>query len=144
MRPTHFRGYLIDNYGRGYPRIWFAGGVVYIHILIWEEANGPKPEGFDVHHKDKDKWNWGLENLELLSKSDHQKTHRGWIKTDGSWSHKPCSQCKRVLLLEDFFASSKASYGVCKECHKVRVYKWRENNRERYLAGRKKLREANK
>jgi hypothetical protein len=47
----------------------------YCHRLIWEEDVGPIPEGFDVHHKDGNKLNNLLNNLECISKSDHMRLH---------------------------------------------------------------------
>ena len=59
---TIHKGYL--RYKRG-----------YCHRMIWEQDVGPIPEGFDVHHKDGNKLNNLLENLECLSKSDHVRLH---------------------------------------------------------------------
>lgn len=47
----------------------------YCHRIIWEEDVGPIPEGFDVHHKDGNKLNNLLENLDCISKSDHMRLH---------------------------------------------------------------------
>lgn len=44
--------------------------------VVWEAANGPIPTGFGVHHRDEDKLNDILDNLELLSKADHLAIHR--------------------------------------------------------------------
>ncbi|MCJ7747890.1 MAG: HNH endonuclease [Desulfobacterales bacterium] len=42
---------------------------------IWEQAYGPIPKGYDVHHKDEDKENDTLENFELLLGEDHDNLH---------------------------------------------------------------------
>lgn len=39
----------------------------YVHRLVWEAFNGPIPEGFEINHKDEDKCNNALENLELVT-----------------------------------------------------------------------------
>lgn len=44
--------------------------------VVWEFANGPIPAGFGVHHRDENKLNDALDNLELLSKADHLAVHR--------------------------------------------------------------------
>lgn len=49
----------------------------YEHRLVWEEANGPLPSGWIIHHKNGDKTDNRLENLEALDKTGHAKTH-GW------------------------------------------------------------------
>lgn len=47
----------------------------YLHLEMWEQANGPIPAGHDVHHRDGDKTNNVLDNLELLTKSEHGRRH---------------------------------------------------------------------
>lgn len=46
-----------------------------LHVYIWEFFNGEIPPGCHVHHKDFSKSNNEIDNLELLSKSDHAKLH---------------------------------------------------------------------
>lgn len=43
---------------------------------VWETANGPIPEGMGIHHKNEDKLDDRLENLELVSKAEHLAEHR--------------------------------------------------------------------
>lgn len=40
---------------------------VYVHRAIWEAFNGPIPEGYEINHKDENRQNNNLENLELLT-----------------------------------------------------------------------------
>lgn len=61
-RPN-IRGYMYNN----------TNGV--LHRKVWECYNGPIPEGYDIHHKDGDKSNNNIDNLELLSHSEHAKHH---------------------------------------------------------------------
>jgi len=42
---------------------------------IWEQEHGPIPEEYDVHHKDVNKENDGLDNLELILSEDHDNLH---------------------------------------------------------------------
>lgn len=56
-------------YGRRYPRS------VFMHRYVWERHNGAIPDGYHVHHIDHDKSNNRLENLELLSASEHSSMH---------------------------------------------------------------------
>jgi hypothetical protein len=48
---------------------------VRMHIYVWEKHNGPVPEGFHIHHKDKNKDNNSIENLVLLSEAEHLSMH---------------------------------------------------------------------
>lgn len=45
------------------------------HRIIWEQDIGPIAERFDIHHKDGNKFNNLIENLQCLSKSDHMALH---------------------------------------------------------------------
>jgi hypothetical protein len=42
-----------------------------IHRAVWEFYNGKIPPSHDIHHKDHDKGNNRIENLELFTKSEH-------------------------------------------------------------------------
>lgn len=46
---------------------------VYIHRLVYEAFNGPLPEGLQINHKDGDKGNNALSNLEAITPSDNSK-----------------------------------------------------------------------
>lgn len=45
------------------------------HRWVWENYNGSIPEGMDIHHKDADKSNNDISNLEMLNRSEHRKEH---------------------------------------------------------------------
>ncbi len=47
----------------------------YVHRLIFEAANGPLPEGFDIHHLCRQKACVNLDHLEALPKSEHTRLH---------------------------------------------------------------------
>ena len=46
-----------------------------LHVYIWEKENGPVPDGYEVHHVDKNKNNNELDNLQLLTTEEHRKIH---------------------------------------------------------------------
>ena len=46
-----------------------------LHRYIWEYYNGEIPKGYHIHHKDHNKNNNELENLELLTKEEHRIRH---------------------------------------------------------------------
>jgi hypothetical protein len=80
---------------RGYYRI--TSGIhadELLHRLIWEDINGPIPEGYIIHHKDFNKLNNDLNNLQCLTKSEHITLHhkyKEWStesKTKASKTHK--------------------------------------------------------
>jgi hypothetical protein len=47
---------------------------------VWEQVNGPIPPGMGIHHRDGDKLNDTIENLQLVTKSEHLSIHRGEYK----------------------------------------------------------------
>lgn len=46
-----------------------------IHRLVWESFRGDVPNGFVVHHKDNNKQNNNIKNLQLVSTMEHHKIH---------------------------------------------------------------------
>ena len=46
-----------------------------LHVYIWECENGEIPNGYSVHHKDEDKSNNEISNLELMTNSKHTRLH---------------------------------------------------------------------
>lgn len=46
-----------------------------LHRMVWICYNGEIPEGHDIHHKDFDKENNVISNLELVHKDEHKKIH---------------------------------------------------------------------
>lgn len=45
--------------------------------LVWIGINGLIPEGFELHHKDEDRFNDSIDNLELLTDESHSDFHYG-------------------------------------------------------------------
>lgn len=59
-----------------YPAIWLNNKNTHIHRLEWIKYNGEIPKGYIVHHKDENKLNWSINNLELLKRSKHVLKHQ--------------------------------------------------------------------
>ena len=127
-----FNGFAVYQDAKGYKCIWINGKDVKVHVFVWEQINGSKPDGYEIHHIDHDKGNYDIENLELLSKSDHRRIHAGWIKTDGEWSHKPCTGCGKILSLDNFYPRKGYTPSAkCKPCHCKQAFEWNKNNIEK-------------
>jgi hypothetical protein len=47
-----------------------------LHRLVWEDAHGPIPDGYVVHHRDGDSLNNAVDNLELLPRGEHIGHHK--------------------------------------------------------------------
>lgn len=131
-----FEGFGIWYDKKGYPNIWLNNKSVKIHVYVWERVYGEKPKGHDVHHIDENKGNYSLDNLKLLSCSDHQKTHAGWIKENGEWKLKPCKDCKRLLTLDKFYPRKGLTpSNKCKECSLIM---WKEIGKDPNFKKRRK------
>lgn len=46
-----------------------------MHVYVWEYYNGAIPKGYEIHHKDCDKSNNNISNLEMLISSKHKALH---------------------------------------------------------------------
>lgn len=66
-----------------YPAIYKDGENCHIHRLEWEKFNGKIPDGYVVHHKDENKLNWSIDNLELLTRAEHIMRHKNVVKRPG-------------------------------------------------------------
>lgn len=45
------------------------------HRIIWETAYGDIPKGYDIHHKDHNRTNNSISNLEMIEHSTHRSNH---------------------------------------------------------------------
>jgi hypothetical protein len=57
---------------------WNVGGKYvyqFEHRSVWEQANGPVPDGHEIHHVNGDKGDNRLENLQLMRGFDHRQHH---------------------------------------------------------------------
>lgn len=116
-----YDGFSVYADAKGYPIIYIAGKEIKLHVYVWEKQNGNKPLGMQVHHIDGCKSNYAIDNLMLVSQSDHSKIHAGWVRNEaGDWTHKPCNQCKKILPLDAFYKrKGYTPSALCKACHCV-------------------------
>jgi hypothetical protein len=66
------RSYTVGN--NGYYRCT-TGDRHLLHRRMWEDARGPIPEDWDIHHLDEDKLHNSLDNFECLPKSEHTRLY---------------------------------------------------------------------
>lgn len=68
-------GYMWQKLGEG-ARDWRQK-----HILVWEEAHGPIPDGHIITFKDGDKTNYDLENLAMITMAESIELTRRGLRT---------------------------------------------------------------
>lgn len=66
-----------------YPAVYINGKSHHVHRLQWIKYHGEIPKGCVVHHKDENKLNWDIDNLELLSRKDHIFQHKDIVHRKG-------------------------------------------------------------
>lgn len=101
--PAEFRNrniFLLSK--KGYPGVYWpehptsnASGIAYVHRVVAFEHFGERVFESHVHHKNGDVWDWCIENLELLTASDHAKHHFGVEPME-----RPCGSCGASLQIK--------------------------------------------
>ncbi len=93
MQSYEYKGKIYKKHANGY---YTKIECIQLHRIIWEDHFGPIPEGFCIHHKDGNKENNDVFNLECISRKDHAKHH--WDKDDGSKKAKVKENLKKAHL----------------------------------------------
>lgn len=154
---TYYKKWKI-HIGNGYPYIRVDHKNIKLHVFIWEQKNGERPKGYNVHHKDNNKLNYDINNLELLTIGDHRRIHNGLIRENGIWKYKFCRLCNKTLPLNKFkYISTRKNHSTyCRVCtnkkvasiirtdemrkkHNDYIIKWRAKNRLKKLTQGLKL-----
>ncbi len=80
-----------------------------MHRDVWEFHNGLIPDGYVVHHKDEDKSNNRIENLELMSAQAHGRKHaiERWESASEEERQKRVANINRASELAKAWHSSK-------------------------------------
>ncbi len=105
---------------KGYRRIGVNNKLFREHTLVWRHFNGEIPAGMEIHHKDGDKLNNEIGNLELVDRLTHRHLHAGYEVIDGV-IYKRCVTCAEVKL-EVQYTRRKAG-GLSSSCKKCRAVK---------------------
>lgn len=103
---------------KGYRRIQIDGRKWFEHVLVWVHLVGPIPDGKQLHHKNGDKLDNRIENLECLDPKTHKHKHSGCIlAANGEW-WKPCRKCKTFFPISSYYSriDGDCVRSWCREC----------------------------
>lgn len=96
---------------------WFnnswKSNTVYLHrekVRLELDLTEEQMEGLDVHHKDLNKDNNDIENLQLMSREKHNQLHGILNRNEGSKRH-VCKRCGRT-----YYSSVSSSVYYCDRC----------------------------
>lgn len=141
----------------GYPYVLEPdGSAKCIHRLVMARHLG-RPLSSDevVHHRDGDKMNWSVENLEVMTSEEHRKYHteirvlqNGYIPGVS----RVCSKCRKTKYLSEFYINRRATAGksnvthtsVCKACSQKVALEYAARDREASRQKSRIWREANR
>ena len=82
---------------QGYRVRWRDKKLCLEHRLVWEAIHGPIPEAHSIHHLNGDRLDNRIENLELLSASEHGKLH-----SPSPYANENCVECGTPAIARDF------------------------------------------
>lgn len=81
-----------------YPGRLYRGRYVYEHHLVWWQNTGEVPgEGFDVHHRNKNKRDNRFLNLEKKTHADHSREHG--LEKSLTPIQAVCGYCEEILFI---------------------------------------------
>jgi uncharacterized protein YlaI len=79
-----------------------AGPMRLAHHIAWEAVHGEIPPDHELHHLDGNGHNNDLENLVLLTRSDHQRYHSPYYaRQNGEWVI-VCRRCREIKPLDEY------------------------------------------
>ena len=114
------------------------------HRWIWEQANGPIPDGYEIHHRDHNPLNNDLDNLMCVTAEWHDNHHQR-LREQHRWfagvEERRCQRCDTYKPLDAFTIRRAGTFqGYCRECAKAYRREWVARNRDEFNARRREKR----
>jgi len=120
------------------------------HRVIYEAHHGKIPPGMDVHHINENKSDNRIENLVLMSSSEHVAMHnlsisppeavtrnRKLIEKNGTL-YKVCARCLEEKPVSEYYKTTRKRrdkhHHYCKECDRARCKEYRDRKKAEKLA----------
>jgi len=105
--------YLLVVAPEEYPYKKYRDKYCYEHRLVYWLNFGEIPEDYEIHHKDENKHNNNIDNLELMSGEEHRRKH--YSKKGRTVVLLKCPVCQLIFKknISDTFMSKKGTYSCC-------------------------------
>jgi len=106
----------VDNKGRfrvyrpDYPRAYSLGYSLRAHVVWWLHKKRVHPKNTELHHKDGDRLNDRIENLQPLRPSKHRLAHQN---TDTKLI---CLRCKKIFVVKAWRIRSRPTKFCSQKC----------------------------
>lgn len=118
-----YKGHPPLTLSNGYRLIWVKGRRILEHRHVMEQYLGrPLTPNENVHHRDGNKANNAIANLEVMTARNHTLIHCNSIRTE---THKECSHCHEIKPRTEFYqrrsrpASADPHRCECKACSAI-------------------------
>lgn len=96
-----------------------------MHRYVWQFYNGDIPQGFDIHHKDGNRYNNDISNLECVDSREHKRLHgRKLTEEEREWRRNNIGENARPKAVE----WHKSEEGI--KWHREQVKMWKDNRRD--------------
>ena len=117
MSEIVYRLYFGKRFWKNKGGYWVNGMPIHAQRWVWINHFGSIPDGMDIHHKDGNKDNNEITNLEMLSRSEHLKRHWKEGRFDLEQRRKQLAEARRWLKTEE---GRKRQSEISKEVWKTR------------------------
>lgn len=129
MSEIIYRKYFGKKFWKQKDGYWVNGMPIHAQRWVWINHFAAIPKGMDIHHKDGDKDNNEIENLEMLSRSEHLKRHwkegrfdlekrRAQLCEARKWLKTPEGRKKQSEISKRVWKTRKKFLLSCLECEK--------------------------
>ncbi len=108
----------------GYGQVSFNGRMVLVHRYVWEQANGPVPEGLELDHRCVNRACCNLKHLRAVT---HQVNSTENLSSPAVWQIRAAqTHCKRGHEYTEANArTTRCGHRVCRICKRERSRQYR-------------------
>jgi hypothetical protein len=99
-------------------------GYKYHHRVVWEQAHGPIPEGWQVDHLCRVRKCVNIEHLEAVTPEENMRRARGVL----------CRRGLHVMAGDNLYRSPDGNRRACRACRRMTTKMHHWANRDRRLA----------